>query len=92
MNWLKIIGNGGIGFFSTLSGLLTAQTLAELPIPLNVALMAAFIIGGIQTGLSISKEILKESEQVKKEIKRKGFASVCWKTKTAAILENITLF
>ena len=73
MKWIRIIGNVGTAFFSTIGGLLTLEGLTGGAIPLDLLLPASFVVAGIQGALAFFREIT----EVSKEKNFKGFVSLC---------------
>jgi len=63
INYTKILANSGVAFFTTLSGVLTADALLNLKIALPDFLVIAFIPAVIQFGLSFCKELGKMEEE-----------------------------
>ena len=63
INYTKILANSGVAFFTTLSGVLTADALLNLKIALPDFLVIAFIPAVIQFGLSFCKELGKVEEE-----------------------------
>ena len=63
INYTKILANSGVAFFTTLSGVLTADALLDLKIALPDILVIALIPAIIQFGLSFCKELGKMEEE-----------------------------
>ena len=63
INYTKILSNSGVAFFTTLSGVLTADALLNLKIAVPDFLIIAFIPAVIQFGLSFCKELGKIEEE-----------------------------
>jgi hypothetical protein len=63
LNWLKILGNAGVAFFSVLAGTLTVNALCSGKIPLGTLLLAALISASIQAGLVFFKELARAAER-----------------------------
>jgi len=90
MDWVKILGNTGISFFSTLVSLLTFDALANVEMPIHAFICIAFFVSLIQGGLTFCKEIVK----TRNGIGTKGFSAMrkVRDKKTYNLLDKITLF
>jgi hypothetical protein len=73
INWYKFVGNAGIAFFTTLSGMLSVEALTATILPLNITVAVAFVSAGIQGGLSFCKEL--STVESKKTVKKKGYVN-----------------
>jgi hypothetical protein len=62
INWIKILANGGTAFFTTLVGILTMDSISNTQVSLQFTISAAILIGFIQAGLAICKELSMEAE------------------------------
>ena len=90
--WTKILANSGLAFFTTMSGILTADSILKTNFPLENILMTAIIVSSIQAMIAFFREILKENKEVEKEFKKTKKGIVCWKTRTLFLLENFVIF
>ena len=90
--WAKILANSGLAFFTTMSGILTADSILKTNFPLENILMTAVIVSSIQAAIAFFREILKENKEVEKELRKTKKGIVCWKTRTSSILENFVIF
>ena len=61
---IKISGNAGVAFFSSLSGLITVNALTDIKIPVESLLYASLIVAGIQAGLAAFSVLKKLGEQI----------------------------
>ena len=90
MDWVKIIGNSGISFFSTLVSLLTFDALANVEMPIQAFICIAFFVSFIQGGLTFCKEVVKNRNGIGTKGYSRMKASKAKKTYT--LLDKITLF
>ena len=56
INYKKILANAGFSFFTTLAGLISADALLNINIPITDFLFVALIPAAIQFGLAFCKE------------------------------------
>ena len=87
INWLKIMGNGGVAFFTTLSGI----KWAGIPVDDWTLFKASLFPALIAAGLSICKELSIQGNggiiNLANNIRtKKGQSNIC------SILHNATLF
>jgi len=68
VNFRKIIANAGGVFFSTLAGVFTADSIANLSLTLNELLLVAILPAGIQAGLVFFNQWMKAEEDSEKEV------------------------
>ena len=61
INWTKILANGGTAFFTTLVGILTMDSISSTQVSIQFTIGAAVLIGFIQAGLAICKELSMEA-------------------------------
>jgi len=80
VNWLKVLANGGVAFFTTVGGVRLAG------IDLMMALQVAVVPALISAGVAMSKELIEESQKTtKKNPSKKG--SFLWR-----VLNYVTIF
>lgn len=72
MNCLKIVANGGVAFFTTLTGLLSADTLLQVNLPTSSIFIGAAIAAGIQAGLAMFKELQTQANSPTNQTKSTG--------------------
>jgi len=68
VNFRKILANAGGVFFSTLAGIFTADSIANLNLTLNELLLVAILPAGIQAGLVFFNQWHKAEEDSEKEV------------------------
>ena len=68
VNFRKILANAGGVFFSTLAGIFTADSIANLNLTLNELLLVAVLPAGIQAGLVFFNQWHKAEEDSDKEV------------------------
>jgi len=90
MDLVKILGNTGISFFSTLVSLLTFDSLAHIDMPIQAFVCIAFFVAFIQGGLTFCKELVKSRNGLStKGYTRMGISKA---KKTYNLLDKVTLF
>lgn len=62
INWTRILANGGTAFFTTLVGILTMDSISNTQVSIQFTIGAAVLIGAIQAGLAICKELSMEAQ------------------------------
>ena len=89
VDWVKVLGNSGISFFSTLVSLLTFESLANVEMPIYSFIFIAFFVALIQGGLTFCKEIVKYGNA----LGNKGYFMLDARkeNKTYKMLDKITL-
>lgn len=92
MRWIRILANSGLAFFTTMSGIFTADSILQANFPLEYVFLTATIVSSIQAAIAFFREILKENKEVEKDLKNGKKGTACWKTKTFSILENFVIF
>jgi hypothetical protein len=88
VNYKKILANSLEAFFATLAGLLSADALLNLSVPLEVLAVAAIVPAGIQFGLTFCHEWGKaepetcepEETKIKVNISKPSYFK-CWCSK-----------
>lgn len=62
INWMKVIGNAGVAFFTSVMGLTAAGTLTSLEMSLTQYMVVVLIVAGGQGGAAFFREVTKQSE------------------------------
>ena len=78
VNWLKIICNSGVAFFTTIGGLLGADVVMDINLPANGIVVGALIVAGIQAGLAFFVSLQQQAEIEETSgtnCKKKGFTN-----------------
>ena len=88
----KILANAGLAFFTTMSGILTADSIIKSNIPFEHILISALVVSSIQAAISFFKEVIAEDKEVANDLKKGRKGMVCWKTKAFSLLDNFVLF
>lgn len=69
INWLKILANAGLAFFSTLAGI---NLVIGGQVNPDVSFMAALIASIIPAAISFFKELSEQSENTVQAVKRRN--------------------
>jgi hypothetical protein len=62
IQWGKVLANGGLAFFTALTGLGTVDTIFNIDMSLDVYLLASFFVAGIQGCVAIFRDICEQYE------------------------------
>lgn len=65
INWIRVVCNSGIAFFTTASSILTADAMLESTIPLSNLVLIALISSFIYAGLAFFTELKHETNSDK---------------------------
>lgn len=72
IRWVRVVANALIAFSTSMLGLFTFDSLANTQIAAGQVFMVAGIISSFQALAAIGRELLREDEEVKKEVQRLG--------------------
>jgi len=74
VNWLKLIGNAGVAFFSTLSGMLSYEAVVSSGLDIKMMIGVSIFVASIQAGLAFFKELSREAANNNIAVKRKNLS------------------
>jgi len=74
VNWLKLIGNAGVAFFSTLSGMLSYEAVVSSGLDIKLIISVSVFVASIQAGLAFFKELSREAACNNNAVRRKNLS------------------